>query len=140
MRKKDANPLENFDYLVDCEDFLLYELGRLIDEDRASLDDEEFRRVVDEGIREHVETRLEVRAELAMRLRAAGPAGSRMVPVLEDIEAPLSSLAPIVKSYTAYPFPRLGGISGKTDGPPCPIADPLFYSPSYRARVEAAPA
>src|SRR5438876_78456 len=57
MRKKDANPLENFDYLVGCEDFLLYELGRLIDEDRASLDDEEFRRVVDEGIREHLEAK-----------------------------------------------------------------------------------
>ena len=117
MRKKDANPLENFDYLVDCEDFLLYELGRLIDEDRASLDDEEFRRVVDEGIREHVETRLEVRAELAMRLRAAGPAGSRMVPVVEDIEASLSSLAPIVKSYTAYLFRRLEECSGKAARP-----------------------
>src|SRR2546422_10439034 len=107
MRKKDANPLENFDYLVDCEDFLLYELGRLIDEDRASLDDEEFRRVVDEGIREHVETRLEVRAELAMRLRAAGPAGSRMVAVVGENEASLGSLGPLVKGYKASLFRRV---------------------------------
>ena len=138
MRKKDANPLENFDYLVECADFLLYELGRLIDEDRASLDDEEFRRVVDEGIREHVETRLEVRAELAMRLRAAGPAGSRMVPVVEDIEAPLSSLAPIVKSYTAYLFRRLEECSGKAEDPVGPIADRLFDSLDDRAAVEPA--
>src|SRR3989442_6229801 len=128
MRKKDANPLENFDYLVECEDFLLYELGRLIDEDRASLDDEEFRRVVDEGIREHVETCLEVRAELAMRLRAAGPAGSRMVAVVEDIEASVSRLAPIVKAYTAYPFPKLGGCNGEADEAACAIADRLVDS------------
>src|SRR2546425_10257819 len=99
MRKKDANPLENFDYLVECDDFLLYELGRLIDEDRASLDDEEFRRVVDEGIREHVETRLEVRAELAMRLRAAGPAGSRQVTLPRSIERPVCEPAPVHQYY-----------------------------------------
>src|SRR2546422_3902442 len=135
MRKRDANPLENFDYLVECGDFLLYELGRLIDEDRASLDDEEFRRVDDEGIREHVETRLEVRAELAMRLRAAGPAGSRMGPVVGDIEASLSSLAPIVKSFTAYLFRRLEGCSGEADDPLCPIADRLFRLLDDRAAV-----
>src|SRR3989442_13921918 len=123
MRKKDANPLENFDYLVECEDFLLYELGRLIDEDRASLDDEEFRRVVDEGIREHVETRLEVRAELAMRLRAAGPAGSRVEPLGEKNEGPLRRLAPNGKCYTAYLFRRLEECSGEADDPRGPIAD-----------------
>src|SRR2546425_8857175 len=99
MRKKDANPLENFDYLVECDDFLLYELGRLIDEDRASLDDEEFRRVVDEGIREHVETRLEVRAELAMRLRAAGPAGARDEARSDQTNGPRRNVEPPWKDY-----------------------------------------
>ena len=65
--------LENFDYHVECDDFLLYELGRLIEEDRASLDDEEFRELIDEGIHEHVETRLELRAEIARRLRITMP-------------------------------------------------------------------
>jgi len=31
-------PLENFDYRVECDDFLLYELGRLIEDDRAALE------------------------------------------------------------------------------------------------------
>src|SRR2546425_12173719 len=108
MRKKDANPLENFDYLVECGDFLLYELGRLIDEDRASLDDEEFRRVVDEGIREHVETCLEVRAELAMRLRAAGPAGPRLGPRGGENATPVKSPGPRRQDYSAYHFGRPG--------------------------------
>ena len=65
--------LANFDYQVQCDDFLLYELGRLIEEDRASLDDEEFREIVDDGIHEHVEARLELRADIARRLRLAMP-------------------------------------------------------------------
>ena len=61
--------LADFDYRIDCDDFLLYELGRLIEEDRASFDDEEFPRLIDEGVQEHIETRLEIRAEMALRLR-----------------------------------------------------------------------
>ncbi|HYR86398.1 MAG TPA: hypothetical protein VE422_20090 [Terriglobia bacterium] len=138
MKKRDNNLLDNFNYRVECEDFLLYELGRLIDEDRASLDDEEFRRVIDEGIREHVETRLDVRAELAMGLRAAGARPLRMVHVVEDIEAPLSSLAPIVQSYTAYLFRRLEECSGKAADLVGPIADRLFDSLDDRVAAEAA--
>jgi len=63
------NPLDNFDYRVQCDDFFVYELGRLVEEDRASFDDEEFRRLVDAGIHEHVERRLDIRAEIAARLR-----------------------------------------------------------------------
>ena len=36
------NPLRDFDYHVACDDFLLYELGRLIEEDKASFDEAEF--------------------------------------------------------------------------------------------------
>jgi hypothetical protein len=47
------------------EDFVLYELHRLIEEDRASFDDVEFRRLIDEGIRAHIEGNLQTRARLA---------------------------------------------------------------------------
>src|SRR2546425_10273937 len=100
------NPLENFDYRVECDDFLLYELGRLIEEDRASFDDEEFRRVIDEGIHEHIERRLDVRADMAKRLRA-GEGSTRLVRGIEDIESPLRGIAEIIHSYTAYLFNRL---------------------------------
>src|SRR5215510_6520240 len=86
--------LANFDYQVECDDFLLYELGRLIEEDRASLDDEEFRELIDEGIHEHVETRLQIRADIAKRLRLAIPgiagddraAAVRVLRAVEDID------------------------------------------------------
>ena len=65
------NPLQNFDYRVPCDDFLLYELGRLIEEDKASFDEAEFRNVIDAGISEHVERKLDIRAAIAMRLRTA---------------------------------------------------------------------
>src|SRR5437899_6298386 len=96
-----TNPLENFDYRVECDDFFLYELGRLIEEDRASLEDEEFRRLIDAGIHEHIERRLETRAEIAARLRKLLSAPGRLR-LIEDIEAPLRDLPLIIQSYTEY--------------------------------------
>ena len=107
--------LADLDYRVECDDFLLYELGRLIEEDRASFDDEEFRRVIDEGIREHIETPLELRAEMALRLRQIDPgmddrtrpAAARVLHIIEDIELPLRDVEPVVRTYTAYLFRKL---------------------------------
>ncbi len=106
MDKK--NPLEAFDYRVHPDDFILYELGRLIEEDRADLDDEDFRRLIDEGIHEHIELRPEIRNRIAAALKAAGerPA-SRIMRMVGEPSAPLGGLGPIVHSYTAYLFRRL---------------------------------
>src|SRR5262249_37677019 len=100
------NPLKPFDYRIECDDFLLYELGRLIEEDRATFEDEEFRRVIEAGIHEHVARRLDVRAEMARRLRSSGgPAG--MLRAIEDIESTLMDIPEILQSYTAYLFEKL---------------------------------
>ena len=99
-------PLAHFDYRVECDDFLLYELGRLIEDDRASLEDEEFRRVIDAGIHEHVERRLDIRAQMAERLRTGGGA-DRLLRAIEDIEYPLREIPQIIQSYTGYLFQRL---------------------------------
>src|SRR5262245_49556033 len=101
------NPLEEFDYRIECDDFLIYELGRLIEEDRASFDDEEFRRVIDAGIHEHIERRLAVRANMALRLRTSGAPRDRLLQTIEDIESPLRDIPEIIHSYTAYLFQRL---------------------------------
>ena len=61
------NPINNFDYHVACDDFFLYELGRLIDEERASLDEDEFRSLIEAGIHEHIERRLDIRTGIAAR-------------------------------------------------------------------------
>ena len=90
------NPLEKFDYRIECDDFLIYELGRLIEEDRASFDDEEFRRVIDAGIHEHIERRLDVRANMALRLRTDGALRDRLLRTIEDIESPPVSTNPLL--------------------------------------------
>ena len=110
MRKK-ANKLDSFDYRVECDDFVLYELGRLIDEDHASLADEEFSRLIDEGIREHIETNLEIRAELAGRLRTQS-ASPRVLQAVEDIESSLRDVGLVLQTYTAYLFQRLEECAG----------------------------
>ncbi len=106
---------DDVDYRVEADDFILYELARLIEEDRASFEDEEFRGILDEGIHEHIENNLDIRAEMSARLRAALPgfdAGLRKIAqrtlrALEDIESPLQNASAVVHSYTAYMFRRL---------------------------------
>jgi hypothetical protein len=133
------NVLEDFDYRIQCDDFLLYELARLIEEDRASLDDEEFRRVIDAGIHEHVERRLDVRANMALRLRTAGSSANPVLRAIEDIESPLADIPQILESYTAYLFKRLEQCAEETpDERITAAADQLLESPGDRASAEAA--
>jgi hypothetical protein len=133
------NPLDNFDYRVACDDFFLYDLGRLIDEDRVSLEDEEFRRVIDAGIHEHIERRLDIRARIAARLRKAQHPPVGVLQLVEDIEAPLDSVPPIIESYTAYLFNRLVQCADeKRDEKVETAADLLLESPQDRPAAETA--
>lgn len=132
------NPLENFDYRVECDDFLLYELGRLIEEDHASFEDEEFRSMIGAGIHEHIERRLDVRARMAHALRTSGAPADRMLRSIEDIESPLRDVPQIIHSYTAYLFERLEACSETTpDERITTAADLLLDSPGDRPAAEA---
>jgi len=138
--------LANFDYQVQCDDFLLYELGRLIEEDRASLDDEEFREIVDEGIHEHVQARLELRADIAKRLRLAMPdiaeddraAARRVLRAVEDIDSPLRDVALILTTYTSYLFQKLEDCASNSVSRESEVADALFECMDDRSAVDAA--
>jgi hypothetical protein len=133
------NLLDNFDYRVHCDDFFLYELGRLIEEDQVSLEDEEFRRLIDAGIHEHIERRLETRAEIALRLRKLHPGPGRMLRLIEDIEASLRDVPFIIQSYTAYLVKRLEECANeKPDEKIEAAADLLLESPEDRSSAETA--
>ena len=129
----------DFDYHVECDDFFLYELGRLIDEDHASLEDDEFRMLIDSGIHEHVERRLEIRSEIARQLRKSPSMPGRLRRAVEDIEAPLRDFPVIVQSYTTYLFRRLETCSDeKPDEKVEAAADLLIESPDDRLAAETA--
>jgi hypothetical protein len=115
-----ADALHGFDFQVDAEDFAFYELSRLIDEGQASFEAEEFRRLIDEGIRTHVEDRPEIRAALAGKLRAASTmppsvraVAMRVVHALENDAADLTNAGALVLAYTAYLFEHLPAVSGE---------------------------
>jgi tetratricopeptide (TPR) repeat protein len=132
------NPLDNFDYHVECDDFLLYELGRLIEEDRASFEEEAFRRVIQAGIHEHIERRLDIRAEMARLLRTSGMPPDRMLRAIEDIESPLDDTLQVIQSYTAYLLQRLEACSESgQDDAITEAADQLLNSPGDREKAEA---
>jgi hypothetical protein len=131
--------LGNVDYRVGCDDFFLYELGRLIDEDRASLEDDEFRRLIEAGMHEHIERRLDIRAEIAFQLRRSETTPRRIVQILEDIEAPVINVPMIVQSYTAFLFGRLETCADKKpDEHIEAAADRLLESPEDRGAAEVA--
>jgi hypothetical protein len=134
------NPLLNFDYHVACDDFLLYELGRLIEEDKASFDEQEFRNVIDAGIAEHVERKLDIRAAIAMRIRAqSGTRTGRLLHAIEDIESKVRDFPEMIESYTSYLFARLEEcVSTEPDERITTAADVLFDSPEDQAAAEAA--
>ena len=110
-----SRKLAGFDFRVHEDDFILYELNRMIEEERASFEDEEFRILIDEGIREHVEENLDVRAQLAGRLRVAARSvdaatrtvAERVIRALENTLYDLRNAGVVVRAYTAYLFERL---------------------------------
>jgi len=135
------NPLRDFDYHVACDDFLLYELGRLIEEDKASFDEAEFRNVVDAGIAEHIERKLDIRAAIALSLRCepSGPRSGRLLHAIEDIESQVRAFPEIIESYTGYLFVRLEECASmEPDERITRAADVLFESPEDDAAAEAA--
>lgn len=133
------SPIDNFDYRVPCDDFLLYQLAGLIEEDRASLEDDEFRRIIESGIHEHIERRLELRAEMAMRFRTSGAKPDRVLRAIEDIESPLADIPQLIESYASYLFQRLEQCSEDTpDETITAAADALLEFPSNRPEAEAA--
>src|SRR5436190_14081438 len=113
--EKAAAALAGFDFHVDAEDFVLYELHRLIEEDRASFDDPEFRTLIDSGVRAHIAEKPEVRAKLAGILRSASTEQTRtvmlrIVRALENIHTDLCNVGVVVRSYTAYLLSRLEAV------------------------------
>jgi len=139
-----AAALAGVDYNVDAEDFVLYELHRLIEEDRASFDDPEFRTLIDSGVRAHISEVPEVRAKLAGILRSASTEQSRTVTLrivraLEDINTDLCNVGVVVRSYTAYLLARLEAVQqGEGDDRIAEAADLLFESTGDRDAAETA--
>jgi hypothetical protein len=119
-----SKALAGFDFHVDADDFILYELNRMIDEEKASFEDEEFRILIDEGVREHIEENLMVRADLAGRLRTAARivdsktsvVADRVVRALENTLYDLRNAGVVVRTYTAYLFERLQSLDGMAAG------------------------
>ena len=143
--EKAASVLADFDYDIHPEDFVLYELHRLIEEDRASFDDAEFRTLIDEGIRAHIEDDTDIRASLAGRLRSASLTGDartmalRVVHALEDLEANLCNVAVLVHNYASYLFSRLAAFDTDShDDRITTAADLLFESTGDRGAAETA--
>jgi hypothetical protein len=139
-----AAAIAGFDYNVDAEDFVLYELHRLLEEDRASFDDPEFRTLIDFGVRAHIEENPAARAKLAGILRSAITEKSRTVTLrivraLEDLHTDLCNVGVLVRNYTNFLLSRLEAAQeAEGDERIAEAADLLFESAGDRDAAETA--
>ena len=143
--EKTAAALAGFDYKVHAEDFVFYELHRLIEEDQASFESAEFRKLIDEGIRAHIESDYVVRARLACILRTASMTGEartvamRVIHALEDVQTDLCNVAVLVRNYTAYLLSKLDALDpDPTSERITSAADLLFESTGDRDAARTA--
>lgn len=110
-----AAVLAQFDYAIDPDDFVFYGLAGLIDEDRASFDNDEFRRLIDEGVREHIQENPAMRAQLSSLLRRQLPTmeanarlvAERVIHAMEDLDSDLRNVGVLVRAYVSYLVARL---------------------------------
>jgi hypothetical protein len=140
-----AAALAGSDFAVHPEDFILYELHRLIDEDRASFDDPEFRNLIDEGIRAHIQENAAIRARMAGSLRTTSFTGeaqnlaAKVIHALEDMNADLCNVTVVVRIYIAYLCSCLEDLEmDPNDERIAAAADLLFSSSGDRIAAENA--
>ena len=100
--------VDDIRFPIEPDDFLLQELGRLIEDGESSLETEDFHFVISQGIRLHVNPNIELRARLAEALRRAQP-GMRgpvrrvahaVVGAIEDVDFSLEVVGTVVRGYT----------------------------------------
>ena len=110
-----AEYLIDVDIPIERHDFLLYELGRLIQEGDPSFKNDEFRSLIEQGIRLNVDPNVEVRARLVESLRRSyrkmSPRARRITPevigALEDTDFSLDRIGAVVRVYTNRLFGEL---------------------------------
>ncbi len=104
------------DFPIRTDDFLVYELARLTEDyDQPSFKNEEFRLLVEQGIRLLVDRNIGIRARMVGKLRMAYPEmqpGTRkiapdVVGAIEDVDFPLHQIGAVVRSFTNQLFQRL---------------------------------
>ena len=98
------------------DDFLVYELARLTEDyEEPSFKNEEFRLLVEQGIRLRLHRDIAIRAQLVGKLRQAypdmQPEARKIAPdvigAIEDVEFPLHQIGAIVRSFTNQLFEQL---------------------------------
>lgn len=120
--------------LAPADPYLVFELGRLLEEGKATLGHQEFRFLIRQGVRLEYDRDVSVRASFVEALRRTKEGSSeiltQVIGAIEDIDFPLDRIGVIVRHYSE----RLFGGLAKT-GPEAAaeeitrIVDQLFESP-----------
>ena len=101
---------------IRSDDFLVFELARLTEDyDEPSFGNEEFRLLVEQGIRLLVDRDVGIRARIVGKLRQAypemQPEARRIAPdvigAIEDVDFPLQQVGAVVRSFTNQLFEKL---------------------------------
>ncbi len=102
---------------IESDDFLLQELGRLIQDGEPSFEDDDFHFVIKQGIRLYVNPSVDLRARLAESLRRAYPGmkdplrrvALTVIGAIEDVDFSLDVVGTVVRGYTNQLLEALEG-------------------------------
>lgn len=113
------NLVDSVQFPVESDDFLLQELGYLIQDGEPSYEDDDFHFVIKQGIRLYVDPDVDLRARLVGSLRQAytGMKGAsrRVAPTIigaiEDVDFSLDVVGTVVQGYTKQLLKTLEGMT-----------------------------
>ncbi len=100
--------IDDVEFGIESDDFLLQEMGRLIQDGEPSFENDDFQFVIKQGIRLNVNPNVDLRARLAESLRTAYPdmkgpprrVADTVVGAIEDVDFSLDVVGTVVRAYT----------------------------------------
>lgn len=113
--------LRTFDYDISPEDFFLSQVAFLVNEDRISLEDPEFREIIAAGFHFHLEDRPAVRSRLAQELRSLQTQNPGLQKTIGRLDhallsgEPLGDDARLVESYAQALLRALERLPGEDE-------------------------
>ncbi len=102
------NLVESVRFPIESDNFLLQELGHLIQDGDPSYEDDDFHFVIKQGIRLYVDPDVDLRAQLVGSLRqayagmkgASGRVAHTIIGAIEDVDFSLDVVGAVVQGYT----------------------------------------
>jgi hypothetical protein len=126
-----------------ADPYFVFELGRLLEEGKGTFEDEEFRFLIQQGVRIEYDRDIELRARFVEKLRGLAESPNDLVAhvvgAIEDVDFPLNRIGAVVRHYSERLFTALAETDSRaTTEKVTRCVDELFESPDVPEAARSA--